>query len=666
MRTRIASAVAVLLAACSGEIGPNTGGDGSGSGIPFEPVAPSAYVPKVKNLLTGLAATDAEVAAVVADPNALKGLIDQWMQAPEFETRMEDFFRNAFQQNNVSLADLGTNLGGGVNFTQMNNNYRARLERTLMDSFPLTVWELVKQGRPFTEALTTNRYMLTTAQLAMLEYSDERPTDDANKTTDRLQTRAPIAGFTLDPNSTATLEQTLDPANAKYMQWHDPVTIPATCTTITPVAYTGSTTANYRSLYAFLFGQATYDPCYTAGQSQQQPPILTDADFTDWHMVTIHPIGPTEATSPTFWNIVGNRAATDINLHVPRIGFTGTFAFATNWGTNSSNEARVTANQALIVAIGQSIAGENSTSLFPVNAVDSMHASDPACAGCHNQLDPMKQYFRQSWTLNYHDQQDTAVINQPAGFNIGANATGSGIGDLMQTLANHPRFGAAWVQKLQFWANSTPAEEGDPEVQRIAEAFKDSGFDFKTLVRETFSSPLVTWATSTQTTRDNGVILSIARRDQYCAALSNRLGLPDVCGMATPLPTAAQKNIAGRALLMPVDTYYRAFALPSLPTNPDLFFRSSTEAVCTLIANQVVDAGAGSRYLSTDPTTAIADMVATVMNVPPADPRSAPAIQILTEHFASASATTGVNAAAALKSTFTTACLAPSSVIVGL
>ena len=32
------------------------------------------------------------------------------------------------------------------------------------------------------------------------------------------------------------------------------------------------------------------------------------------------------------------------------------------------------------------------------------------------------------------------------------------IGDLMTTLASHPRFPLAWAQKLQFWANSTAAE----------------------------------------------------------------------------------------------------------------------------------------------------------------------------------------------------------------
>ena len=51
-------------------------GDDGGSGpplAPFAPVSPFSYVPKVKGLLTGLPATDAEVQAVVADPCGMTG-----------------------------------------------------------------------------------------------------------------------------------------------------------------------------------------------------------------------------------------------------------------------------------------------------------------------------------------------------------------------------------------------------------------------------------------------------------------------------------------------------------------------------------------------------------------------------------------------------------------
>src|SRR4051812_30111219 len=56
-------------------IGPPTAG--------FMPAAPSAYTAKVKNLLTGRPPMDSELQAVTADPQALGGLIDQWMAQPE-------------------------------------------------------------------------------------------------------------------------------------------------------------------------------------------------------------------------------------------------------------------------------------------------------------------------------------------------------------------------------------------------------------------------------------------------------------------------------------------------------------------------------------------------------------------------------------------------------
>lgn len=658
--------VLALLAGCSGQI--LDGGDDSGDddGVPFEPVSAQVYVPKVKNIMTGLPASDAEVAMVSAQPDALKGLIDRWMETPEFQARMLDFFRNAFQQNQVDLNSLTAALGG-TNFTQIHNAYKARVQRSLMDSFPRTALAVVNEGRPFTDTLTSNRYMVTTAMLSMMSYLDERPTDDNNKTQDRLANGQVLAGFTLDPKSNATIEQSVS-----SMVWRDPVTIPATCTTTPPLVFTNPSTGdkgsgNYRILFNFLFGNADYAPCYPDGGAQTVP-VLTDNDFTDWHMVTINPIAAGAATAPRFWDIPALRTATTVSMHVPRVGFSGTLAFAANWATNNSNEARVTANQALIVAIGQSINGEGNITLFPVNATDADHAANPACAACHNQLDPLKNYLRQSFTLFYHDQQDATQINQPAGFNIsGVNTTGHGIGDLMTTLASHPRYPLAWAQKLQFWANSTPAIEQDPELQRIADAFKNSGYNFKTLVRETFSSPLVTLAKGTKTTKENGVILSITRRDQYCTTLSNRLGLTDVCGMSSVTTTGAQQQLANRALLLPNDTYFRAYALPSLPTNPDLFFRQSVESMCTLIANQVIDVKTGvSKYSSTDPNAAVADFVATVMGIPPADPRSGPAIQILTNHYTAAAATDGVSATDALKSTFVTACIAPPAVLVGL
>jgi hypothetical protein len=671
MRIALLTGLAALALACGHSHQKVTtppdlgGGPGSDGGVaPFEPVGPQTYVPKVKNLLTGLAATDAEVQAVVKDPTALRGLIDQWMALPEFQGKMLDFFRNAFQQNQVTMTTLSENVGLNTLVTAFNPDYRARFERSLMDSFALTVWQLVSNGHPLTDALSTQQYMMTTAMLSVLSYVDDMNVDDLSKRTDRLSARNALTQFIFDPKSTVALADTLNPASPNYMTWAFPVTIPATCTTPTPVTYPAK--GNYDKLFGLIFGYLPYAPCYPMG-TQKFTPQLADSDWSDWRLVTIH---PTDATTPnatpSFWDLLKLRAATDITLKTPRMGFFGTLAFAANWGTNASNEARVTANQSLIVALGLSINPSTGIVKFPVTATDSAHATDPACAGCHSMLDPYKQFFRQSWTLFYHDQTDATQGALPANFNIdGVTMTGSGIGDLVKIYAAHPRFPIAWTQKLQYWANSTAADESDPEMVRIAAAFQQSGFDWKTLVRELFSSPLVTLASATQTTTENGVILSIARRDQYCAAISNRLGLADACGQATAKPSAAQTTLSTRANLLPVDGYFRAYELPALPTDPDLFFRATTESMCQLVAAQVIDAGTASRYSSMQPATAIADFVATVMNLTASDPRAAQAQQILTDHF-NAARTAGASAADALKSTFTLACIAPSSVIVGL
>src|SRR4051812_9974367 len=89
-------AVALLFAACKGVIGGRPGagagipgasasGGGGGAGgapAPFEALPVAAAVAKVKTLLTGMAATQAEIDAVAAAPSALRSLVDDWMKLP--------------------------------------------------------------------------------------------------------------------------------------------------------------------------------------------------------------------------------------------------------------------------------------------------------------------------------------------------------------------------------------------------------------------------------------------------------------------------------------------------------------------------------------------------------------------------------------------------------
>ena len=79
--------------------------------------------------------------------------------------------------------------------------------------------------------------------------------------------------------------------------------------------------------------------------------------------------------------------------------------------------------------------------------------------------------------------------------------------------------------------NSAPCLEVDPEFQRVVGVFKASGFSWDALVAELFASPLVTNASETQTADGNGGVVAVARRDHLCAALDNRLGFTDLCGL---------------------------------------------------------------------------------------------------------------------------------------
>ncbi len=90
-----------------------------------------------------------------------------------------------------------------------------------------------------------------------------------------------------------------------------------------------------------------------------------------------------------------------------------------------------------------------------------------------------------------------------------------------------------------------------------------------------------------------------------------------------------------------------------------------------MVAALVIDVPAAQQkagvkqWSSAQPDAAIADIVQTVMALTPSDPRSAQAQSLLKSHFTSAMQLPA-SAADALKSTFVVACLAPSSVSIGL
>jgi hypothetical protein len=706
-----------------------TGGDsGAGGAGPFQPAGSFGAVRKVKNLLVGLAPTDADVATVTTSGVAgLQSLIATWTSdasyVPFFKDKMVSFYRNLFQQVGFSPTDdfkpqLLENGGfdfGPLGTAAVGDDAFARLVQNLQDSFALTAWQTVVEKRPFTDTLTTTRFMMTTA-LKSLYIQIEMPDDEPyafGVTGTKLAWSVDMSGNAI------ALTDTLNPQSPNYMIFDDEAPVKAAGFTLSPSCH-GTTavdpfgsamstdpssttvtgpTGGYAQLFQRLIGYTPRWPflgnpvCW----EHASKPYFTTTDLTDWQWVTVRAQNAGESYVQPY-DLPTLRTTTTLALKLPRIGFYTTPAFLALWNTNDSNQHRVTANQTLLVALGQSFTSANSITPLSAAGLDSSHAvAGTECYGCHKSLDPLRQFW--ATQLDFNDRNDFpargnfmgGAANPRPSTTGGAlafgnvNATGANmtaLGPLLeqvqdQTDPSNPidRFAMSVVQKLCYYANSAGCLESDPEFRRIALGFMTNGYDFMALTKDFFSSPLVTAAADTQTADQNGTTISVARRTQICAALSNRLGIADICAQAVPLPSTAQAATLKIVSSVAADAFSRGSEIPVTPPDPTLFYRAASEMLCENVAPQVVDVSSGTSVYSSSSTanvtTAIDSMVQKIIGYPPSDPHYAMAIQILTSHYSSAvsAQTTGTAATKntnALRSTFSLACQSPTFLSFGI
>jgi hypothetical protein len=688
MRTSVTLAIALASAvacasACSsgspaspngpGAPGPTT--DNNNQQPPFEPESPVVYVAKVKNILVGLPPTDDELAAVIADPTKLKDLIDGWMKLPQYQEKMMVFFELAFQQTQVTIADFADQ--AYPRQADLNGNTQALLVQNAKESFARTVLQLVSNGQPLTAAMTTQQLMMTPALMEFYAYLDWWQVDDDGKVQDAFRQAYPTASITVTAQGTqADIKEILDPTSPNFMHWVNPAVAqanpnaPAGCQ-VDPIVYppTGS-------ILHFLM-QGSLDNYKNPGGAGNCPQRggtatsgqLTADDFAQWKMVTIR--APKAGEKPTaFFDIPTLRTTNELVLSVPRVGFFSTPAFFANWQTNTSNQMRVTTNQMLIVALGAAIDGTDTTTPSSTPGLDSAHASEPACFGCHQTLDPTRSILASTFSWNYHRQTEQSYAQQKGLFAfqgvIQQVANAQQLGDL---LSKHPLFPSAWVEKLCYYANSQKCEPDDPEFQRVVGVFHDSGFSWNVLVKELLSSPLTTYATPTASATKDGEIIAVSRRDHLCAALNARLGFADICGLDDVSRKGPVGTIPQIVSGLPSDGYGRGSIAPVLPNDPSLFYRAGIENICEAVAAMVIDVAkpvAGQKtWASAQPDAAIGDFVHIIMALPSTDPRASDAQAVLKDHFTQATGQ-GASAADALKSTFVVSCLAPSTVAIGL
>ncbi|MDH3201355.1 MAG: hypothetical protein OEM15_10730 [Myxococcales bacterium] len=686
MGYRTSFLVVMLLAfgivGCDGLIG--SGGDGGndpsnpgGSDFPvdttrpelascdsFEPAAPFVYAAKIKTLLTGLGLTAEELDALTASPDVLRSQIDAWLDMPQTDDKLRRFFQTAFQQDGYeeqALVDLwGYNnfqMGRLSDGTQVDETF----VRTFEESFARTVLDIFRANRPFTDVLTTQTVYLTTAQMVGLALSDDREIDDDN---DRSYNRSRgMIDQLVYTTANVPLSETLNPSSPNWMRFTIPAEgLPGGC------GGEAIKTNNdlVRAAFSALFGYYTdNDGCMP--DNYRTTPLLGEEAFFDWRPVTIR--APSMGEEPTmFWEVDEMRASNELVLRVARVGFMTTPAFFATWPTNDANQARVTTNQTLIVALGKSFDSE--TTLIPAfdDALDDSHV-DPttACWGCHVNLDPMRQYFRNSFTYYYHAQQDASVQALRPSFAFQGvsveGAPGDGITALASTLSNHPRFAPAWVQKACYFATSVACPEGSEEFQNVVNVFQQSGMSFRTMLVELFSSPLVSAVSCVEAA--GGDIPSVSRARHFCKTVSNRLGISDACGNETYYQSERRgERGVNRQLIevVPDDGYSRGGEVPIVIADPNLFIRAAGDAMCEGFSEMVVATDA--QFIPGDPESAIRAFVVDLAGLPESDPRHASMLDILTRHYEQAEIQT--NATDALRSTFMVACTSPSVLGMGL
>jgi hypothetical protein len=667
------------------------------------------YGTKVKNLLTGLPLDESEFVTMRDTPDLLPELIDTWVDMPEAKTILRQFLATAFQQDGVTRENL-LNLVGRPDVTlgrfrndqlppdfarTSSDTMDVLLGQNLAESMARTALYLMDQGRPFSEVVTTRQFMMTTAMMTFLAFMDDNVIDDEQN--HNLRTTAghfPTLTLVRDKEAAPPAHVALDPNAAEFATFWHPKIATLVCGNETPPEQIVITEGDriveeWRLSQAnhsyFVFAVLAFGRIERAlrhqsavrcilGASNQSSPMLQYDDMSDWRLVTIRP--PAAGESPDlFYDVPSLRSKDELVVHTPRVGFLSHAGFHGTWMTNEDNGSRVTVNQSLIVGLGRTFENTVLEDYDPLH-VDTEHAGDAECFGCHQTLDPMRDLIRGTYTNFYGHQTDPDRKDRMSDFVFqGARSEGiSGIEGLADEIAKHPLFAEAWTQKLCSFANASPCPEG-PELDRVVAAFATSNLDFRVLIREIFSSPLVTGG-SCLPGIPAGTSATISRRSAFCAQLSHRTGLSDLCGQSTDVQTqtSLQESISQAITAVPKDGYSRDQVELVTISETGLFVRANREAACNHLSRDS-DTFFWKDYpvnpTATEIDTGVQVLMENIVGLRPADPLYAPIETILRDHISEVAAlvpegsSEPLGATAGLRSALSLACMAPSSAGIG-
>ena len=91
-----------------------------------------------------------------------------------------------------------------------------------------------------------------------------------------------------------------------------------------------------------------------------------------------------------------------------------------------------------------------------------------------------------------------------------------------EELSQHPNVAVAWTARTCQWLNSTSCEMADSRFTQAVEAFKQSGYDFETMLKALIRSGLITDVSVAENSALPSSIVSINRRTHFCHALEYR------------------------------------------------------------------------------------------------------------------------------------------------
>ena len=586
---------------------------------PYVPPTPESYTAMAKTLLTGEALVSSDLAAVNANPENLKTLILGWTESPSFVTMMREFFSNALQArtDRQRLVDFF-----GVRGSRVVRAKGLDLIDDANESIVTTAIDIVDQGRPFTDIVTTRRWYVNTALLTVIAFLDRTAADRTAATNRHTVTR----GTAVLPIGQSVSTKT----------WTFPQMEAQPDCKITAL--------NEIDLLGAFMGNVFCPDTITLDEASRP---LKETDFTDWRYVTFQ-----EGVSPTpWWDVPANRSATTYKVKNRRVGFFTQPGFIANWATNADNDYRVLINQTLIGALDATFSAGDPSAPFHESQIATEHAEPGTqCYGCHKNMDPMRGYFS-STTDHGGAYQNTPT---PASFSFFKHRRDiDGIEAFADAIATHPRFALAWTQKLCMFATASRCDESDPEVLRVAQVFKDSNFDFETLVAELFSSPLVTRAEPMQTFETVEPFVSVSRRAHLCQLLRTRTGVTNICANGNVVRSLSQ--IAG-------DTFARGEVDFVQASATSAFHMAASERLCNAVAPLAVTAS--TRFKPSD-SAVLEKIVSELMGLPPGHTRHDSSVAALEAHVSSA-ASAGANHDNAVRSAFVAACMSTDVLALGM